>query len=223
MNWIERFLAAIQTHKADASAHHAKFDIFDKFREFIPWTSPDGFTRGGDSGYGVDFCGAFVDMYTGSTVDYDVYLWSGVWTNLLEAGKLITVEFIIYYLYATTDQNIWLRLGRTVGDPPSETSDHFGWKIIGADLYASNADGTAQAITDTAVDLVGNDQRTRLKIVLNPGTDCKFYVNDVLKVTHSINLPRTLYPSYQLDCHARTLTTLVKGMQLGRLLIEREN
>ncbi len=215
----------ITTHKGDASAHHAKTDIFDKFREFIPWVSLDGFTVGGDAGYSVLPEGATVELKTADgTADFDAFLYAPyAWNKLLDAGKIITVEFVINYLKKNTAQNIWLRLGEGYADPPSETEHHFGWKIVDGDLYAyaSNADGTTQEITDTTVDLASGMQRTRLKMVFNPGTDCKFYVNDVLKVTHTLNLPTREY--YRLHFHLKMTGTIYRSIKLGRVLIEKEH
>jgi hypothetical protein len=196
--------------------------FFAKFREFIPWTSLDGFTIGGDAGYVINTQGALVLLQTGTTLDYDAYIRSGSWwLKLLDSGKIITVEFSINDLSHITSLNSWLRFAAVAADPPSETDDHFGWKIDGADLYASNADGITQTITDTTVDLAVGHQRTRLKMVLNPGTDCKFYVDDVLKVTHTTNLPDAT--DYYLHFAIRTLEAAAKGIYLGRVLIEKEH
>lgn len=201
----------------------AKADIFNKFREFIPWTSLDGFIVGGDNGYSVLVEGAVVELKTADGIaEQDAFLYANyAWSKILDTGKIITVEFIINYLRKNTNQDIWLRLGEGYADPPSETEHHFGWKIIGGDLYASNADGTTQKITDTAVDLALGMQRTRLKMVFNPGTDCKFYVNDVLKVTHTLNLPTRDY--YRLHFHIRNTGTLYRSIYVDRVLIEKEH
>ena len=196
-------------------------DIFDKYREFIPWISLDGFSLGGDTGYTISPKGGHVLLQTGATANYAAYLASGeMILKLLDAGKVIILDFPLLFLGSITDQNIWLRLDAYPYVPPYETSQHIGWKMIGADLYASSANGTTQTITDTTVDLVAQPQRTRLKIVLNPGTDCKFYVNDVLKVTHTTNLPTT--DSYYLHFHIRTLAAASKQVKVGRVLIEKE-
>jgi hypothetical protein len=196
-------------------------DAFGKFREFIPWVCLDTFVYGGDTGYAITPALPILVMSTGATANYDAFLYtSEKWYSLLDTGKKITVEFIINRLSSVAAQNIWLRLESTFFDPPSETVDHFGFKIINGDLYASNANGTTQTITDTTVDLASGYQRTRLKIVLNPGTDCKFYVNNVLKVTHITNLPNSI--NYLLHLQIRTTEAVSKEIDLGRVLIEKE-
>ena len=200
----------------------SSIDLFDKFHECISWSSLDGFDTGGDTGFVAEPQGSYLLLGPGAQVNYDAWVKSkAFWVNILDAGKLVTVEFPLYSLTTPANQNIWLRFASDVEDPPSEIVDHFGWKIDGGDLYASNADGTTQAITDTTVDLATGNQRTRLKIVLNPGTDCKFYVNDVLKATHDTNLPALA--SYKLHVHVRTLAPQPCSIELGGGLIEKEN
>ena len=194
-------------------------DFFADFRDFVPWLSLDGFVIGGDTGYVLEPDVAHLIIQTGATADYDAYCYSRMqYWKIPENGKAVTVEFIIQYLKAVTDQNIWLRMAFATADPPDELAQHFGWKIIGGDLYASNA-STAQTITDTLVDLQAAEQRTRLKMVWVPGTDLKFYVDDVLKVTHTTNLPTIL--DFYLHFHVRTLIAAGRNIYLGRVLIEK--
>jgi len=201
-------------------------DFFDKLRDFIPWVSLDGFTVGGDTGATQEVGTARLQMATGATTNYDTYIKSTSWFNLLDTGKLVIVEFPLVHTTADwNDLNLWIRLAQTGADPPSETIDHFGWKLIGdattVHLWASNADGTTQTITDTTVDITSGLQRTRLKMTYNPGTDIKFYVNDVLKVTHDTNLPD--YAHYLFNIHLRTLEDADKWVNIGRVLLEKEH
>ena len=202
------------------------FNIFDKFREFISWRSLDGFTVGGDAAYSVTCQDATVLLATGyAAADYDCFLKSASLRHfLVAAGKVITVEFIISWLSHTSFQTIWLRMAQAGEDPP--IIDHvFGWKILNADLYAENDDGTTQTITDTGVNITSTTQFTRLKMVFTPGTNIKFYVNDVLKVTHTTNLPTGAH--HVFHCHIRTHSTAanataIRKIELQRALIEKE-
>jgi hypothetical protein len=208
----------------------SQFSIFDKFRDFIIWSSLDGYVVGGDAGYAAEPYGAYVYLATANGAPNDIaYLYSGYppygWVNLIETGKVVTVEFLINWLDSIVNQHIYLcSFGNPFYPPTSEAADHFGWKIIGADLYATNADDTAETITDTGVNLVTGYQRTRLKMVFDPGHNIKFYVNDVLKATHTTNLPGTAgYTTYSLLFYIVTLNGISKGADLGRVLLEREN
>ncbi len=199
----------------------AAFDIFDKFRGFIPWVSLDTFDIGGDDGFVVNIYGDRLVVQQGGTIDYDAWIKSkSKWWGVLETGAKTTIEFFLFSLLGISAQNIWIRFAETAADPPSETDEHFGWKIIGADLYASNADGTTQKITDTGVNVVAGDQRTRLRVVVDLGVDIKFYVNDVLKVTHTDNLPAET--KLYFHTHVRVTTTDYRAVHLGRILVEKE-
>ena len=199
-------------------------DFFGKFRDFIDWSSLDGYTFGGDGAYAVTIEGTGVSMITGTTLRNDAFLYSKrQWEMLLDTGKAITAEFILLALGQGTDVRVWLRLDADVVDPPSDTARHFGWYINYANLYASNADGTTQTISDTLVDLATTVQRTRLKMVFTPGEKILFYVNDVLKITHTTNLPAA--PGYKLLVQARTLSadSVKASITLGRVLVEKEH
>ncbi|MBA7574469.1 hypothetical protein ES708_16275 [subsurface metagenome] len=206
---------------SDSGIKVAAFDIFNKFRDFIPWVSLDTFEVGGDTGYTVTIYGDRLVVLQGGTANYDAWIKSASkWWGILETGTKTTIEIFLLSLLDVSAQNIWIRFAFTDLDPPSETDEHFGWKIIGADLYASNADGTTQKITDTGVNLAAGDQRTRLRIVVNPGVDIKFYVNDVLKVTHTDNLPAETKLYFHIQ--VRTTTTGYRSVNLGRVLVEKE-
>jgi len=200
----------------------AQFDILDKFRDFVSWTSLDGFTIGGDTGYAVAAAGPALYIATGATADYDAFIYSNaVWHNIIDIGKTVVFEVPLTYLNDNTLLNIWIRCAPSHADPPSETTPHFGWKIVNGALYASNADGTTQTITDTGVVIASGLQRTRLKLILAPGTNCKFYVNDVLKVTHTTNVPSG--GNHCFHAHMRTLSNARRDMYIGRLFMEKEH
>lgn len=199
----------------------AEFDIFDKYRHFVSWDTLDGFNVGGDAGFTVTAYGMSVRLFANGGVDADAYLRNvGSFSPLIAAGKKVSVEFVILYLSANTNQTTWLRLAGGFADPPSETEHHFGFKIIGDDIWASNADGATGYLVDTGVNVSAGLQFTRLRAVLDPGTDCKFYVNGVLEWTATIRLPTD--PNILLHCQIRQLSTLNRSINLGRVLIEKE-
>lgn len=214
--------ALIAVHAAIVDAHHSPLDIFGKFYELIPWITLDGFTTGGDGAPDIAVQSPRLKVKTDSTTDNDAFVHHiATWRAILTSEKRITFELPITALDSIADQNIWIRLSITAADPPSETVAHFGWKIIGGDLYASNATGTVQTITDTLVNLAAVGQRTRLKVVVTEGTDCKFYVNDILKATHITNLPPV--GDYRFHIQVRTLADANKTIYIGRLLVEAEH
>mgnify|MGYP005635588001 CR=1 FL=1 len=64
----------------------------------------------------------------------------------------------------------------------------FGFKIVGATLYALHLKDSIEYTTDisSGVDIT---QYHRYKAIYYPGTKIEFYVDDVLKATHTENLP----------------------------------
>ena len=197
-----------------------ELNIFDKYRDFIPWVSLDGFNPAGSEGYLIEARGSVLGIQAPGGSGNTAYLETKApWYDLIESGKKLVVEFVIQNLYQIDNQTIWFHLTYAGTNPPTETEDHLGWKIDGADLYASNADGTTQSITDTGVNLSAGIQRTRLRIELNPGTNCKFYVDDVLKVTHTTNLPDA--SMHYLWLQVTTEHFLQRYVWINRVVIEK--
>ena len=204
-----------------------KMDIFDKFRDFIDWSSLDAYQPGGNDGHIINACGPVVQLRTGATIDYVARIGCLIyWQRLFDAGKLVTIEFVIEEIQGlVSDTHFWLRFASGISaetDPPSEVQDHFGWKSVGGDLYASNADGLTQKITDTGVKLTADGlERTRLKMIINPESYCKFYVNDVLKVTHTENLLNATFAYLHMVVQTKVAAT--RFIRVGRVLIEKEH
>jgi len=188
----------------------------------IPWISLDAFTTAGDTGYSVGIAMSRLRLATGAAADYDALAYSNdSWVNLVESDRQVVWEIVLDYLSYVTAQRIWLRFESSVADPPSETVSHFGWRIDDGAVYASNADGTTQQLTDTGVALATGVQRTRLKVILTPGSKCEFYINDILKATHTANLPTAGH--YYLHFQIRTLEAVAKAVDIGLMSVEKEN
>ena len=192
---------------------------FDRFRDYISWSSLDGYVTGGDSGYSVAPYGSSVYLLTPYGSNVDAWFRSGIyWYRLFYLGTTLSIEFVIAYVTLTSNLNAWLRFAGACADPPSETISHLGFKLINGSIHASNANGSAQSITDTMEDLPFGDQLTRLKVVYD-GSSCRFYVNEVLKVTHSSHLPNMF--SNFLHAHLRCTANGSREMLINRVLIER--
>ena len=201
----------------------AKFDIYDKFREFIPWLylDPNAFTVTVDNGGAVAARTPELSMGTGAVAGYKAFVCTyNPWRMFLDTGKLIVAEWVLTQISSTSNVTIILHLNFDYSAPPDETYSHIGFKIINTTLYASNADDFTQKITDTGVMMVAGYKRTRLMAVLNPGANCKFYVNGVLKVIHTENLP--VEPEYYLNVGIITNTTTSKYLRLNRFLLEKQ-
>jgi hypothetical protein len=72
--------------------------------------------------------------------------------------------------------------------------DHHGYRVYSENaaatiLYATTADGTTETATDISAGLTLTN--TNLYYSVMSASDCKFYVNGVLKATHTTNLPNS--------------------------------
>ena len=139
-------------------------------------------------------------------------------TNFFESGKPFTIEIIILNINSVTGAAF--ELG--VGDIPSGSAEHFGF-IISDDgiIYAVNAQGSYRTITSTGVTASTGVQFTRLKAVFTPGTDIKYYINDVLKITHTSMLPY-MFGGLYIGMRVNTGADADKTIELGRILIKKE-
>lgn len=196
------------------------FDPFAQFLDLIHWSSLDGSTAAGTGAAAAE--GPILLLQTASGLAGSQEYVYGVeqYIKLLETGKLVTVEWQIadYQPVLGGGGELHFYMQESNSTPPT-TGNHFGFYTSGDQIYASNADGTTQQTTSTAVGLSTGEQRTRLKAVVNPGTDVKFYVNDVLKVTHTTNLPAN--GNYRLTIGVKTGNNTQRDLQVNRVLIQK--
>ena len=198
------------------------FDFFDKFREILCWVSKDGFTTTVDTGGSISADGHNLYFKTGNVSGNKAYLYAKCDIyRLVETGKVTTMEWVLYSLtVSVSNLTVHLYQCQNVSAPPTETDDHFGFKIVNGDLYASNGDNTTQKITDTGVNISSGSQHTVLRVVVTQGTNVKFYVDGVLKVTHTDNLPAA--GQYRLNAGMTTNEAANKYMRIGRVAYERD-
>ena len=77
--------------------------------------------------------------------------------------------------------------GQIKGDSTS-TDKHIGFIILDNAIYASMADGATQTKSAAITGITLTDYNV-FRIVVDAGTNAKFYINDVLKVTATANQP----------------------------------
>lgn len=207
--------------KIDGGGGGAPFDPFAQFLEFIPWLTLDCFTLSGDgASYVIAAQYPYLTLVTDTNTDNDVIIgqqW--IFEGFNSPGKLVTIEFPIF-LISPTLHIFWLRLDAAANDPPGDIDSHCGWQIINSRIYASNADGLNQTITDTGIDIVAFAPTIRLKMIINPASYIKFYVNDTLVATHSTNLP-TL-DDHGIILQLRTKQDAQTEYRILRLLIQKQ-
>jgi len=159
-------------------------DVFDRFRDFI-----NAFTYDGWGGNALAQGPYFNFSTDGSDGDEEYMEHSALYYNILESGKEVVIDFVAFYFLANTNQTIRFYFTADAGAPFSGTEDHFGFKIVNADINASCGDGSTENTADTTVNISTGFQMTHFRAVLDPGTNCKYYINNVLKNTLSSNLP----------------------------------
>ena len=111
----------------------------------------------------------------------DGYIWSD--------GKDLIAEFRLKVAGVTTD-DIFMGFGNStrMDGAYNSTETCVGFSIDGSNLYGTTANGTTATLS-TAIAGITTSNWNLYKIVLNPGTDAKFYVNGVLKATITTTLP----------------------------------
>jgi hypothetical protein len=159
-----------------------------------------------------------IDPWTLGTLGSGSSNWVGPGCYVLNTGATINSEAYIYtgnlgFSYPERNTQHWMwqvSIRQATGEiayifanqassgiPPGLTEKHAGFRTINRRVWASNADGTTEKATDTGVDL-GQGSVDRLDMV-GTGSSIKYYVNGVLKATHTENLPASW--SYKNLCY----------------------
>lgn len=202
--------------------YHAIVDIFDKYRDFVPIIPMDttAWIIEKDGTGSVSNSGSLLTFTTDDVTGNKTFIRaSSSYEQLTSLAGLVTAEWVVRKINAT-DSTVWLLFIVDSDTPPDELYTHFGFKIINGRVWATSCADPNQEITDTGVDLVNVAyQFTRLKVVVNPGVDVKFYVNGVLKVTHTENLPAE--DAYYFLMGITTGADAGKVLGLGRFLLEK--
>jgi hypothetical protein len=194
--------------------------VEDKFTEIISWTVLGGFNLSSPTPP-VAQC-PLLSVGSGATSGNTSYMVSkNSYQNFLVAGKVITVEWMLFYVASVTACNDYIYMTAIWNHTPAtaETSQHFGFRIVDGLVYATNAESSETA-ESTGVTLSTGAQFTRLKAVFTVGTDIKYYVDGVLKNTITTNLPSTNNSQY-IYYAIKTTAAGAKNNFWGRFQITR--
>jgi hypothetical protein len=158
------------------------------------WQDTAGFTTSfGATGYFTTGW-VFGTLGTGYTNGSKAALYSSSSVYVVHAayGHLLSGYMSVRQI---TAQTIWFGVF-TNPSAPTNTENHFAFKIINADIFASCANGVTQTIEDTGIDASVD---TYLMIDSN-ASSLDFYVNGVLKKSFTTNCPNavSLYPGYYI-------------------------
>jgi len=213
--------ASVAAYLADLATN----EIFSRFIDLVTWIADIdlmSWTANKSETSNIDFMVSELQMLVTNTIDnYAAVCPRAAYRNIVAAGKLLTVEFQITELDSIATNNVYLDfVASTWPDIPGDDDIAVGFIVKNGVVYGHCASGAAHTDTTTGVTLSTGDQRTRLRFVFNPGTDCKFYVNDVLKCTITTTLPTTatLYAQVGVE----TLAAAYVHVSFGRILIKKE-
>lgn len=73
---------------------------------------------------------------------------------------------------------------------------HFGFAISGSSLYGEAADGTTSS--QTLLQTIAAATTYELEAIINPGVSVEFYVDGILKGTHTTNIPTGITDAYTI-------------------------
>jgi hypothetical protein len=189
----------------------------------IPWVSLAGFTTSIPAGGSILVGTIAVVIKSGAVLNNNCGLYSTFgFNNALPAGKELTIEFPLSYLNAITNQRAIMFFFQYASYPPTETNRHIGFIIDNGDLHSSSADGTTQETQDTGVNLATSTQLTFCKVAVTGGVSADFYVNNVLKTTHTTHVPSAGAWAFVILIGIKTLDTVDKWMGVERIIITKE-
>jgi hypothetical protein len=142
----------------------------------------------------------YKDIYT-LIGDFYLYLKGELlWTKLQAATALATSEIFFG------------AIANTRALPIVWTEKHIGWKILNGQIWASNADGTTETATDTGVSIATQWDSAKLMILVTADNTVKFFVNDVLKATHTTNIPSG--GNYNMEGYIKTTAAVDRRFRI---------
>jgi len=158
------------------------------------------------------------DIYTGTT--------NGSIAGVYSDGATITMSngttYFIYLAWGGLDpvaDTAYVGLLANGGTRfPVMTERHMGFKMINGAIWATSCDGTnAENATDTGIAFTGAWTTHKLYME-HHGSSIQFYVDNVLKATHSTNVPVD-YNAQQVYQGIRTDDTNNVGLILKTVII----
>ena len=200
-------------------------DIFEKFTDYMNYYSKDyGWTQYIPGSGTIMYKGSKVRLQTTDILNDYVHLMTGNAFKVCTTGKLYRIEFNVCYCKTVTDVVVYLWAGAAEVPPDVAGCKHVGFKFSSADLYATNSDGTTETAADTTVNISTGNANRRWRIDFTAGTDCKYYVDGVLKNTITTNLPTQSHinDSRVIYYIKNTDTATYRIIDLRRALIEAE-
>jgi hypothetical protein len=152
------------------------------------WGSADGWTEGKYGSASITYERIFVNLGTGaSNGSYAcIYCNTALWLTP-EVGYLFKMA-ITPWITETANQEGYIGVF-TNPTAPTATEKHIAFKILDGAVYATNANGTSQKITDTGISVA--NARDKLWYIRATTTSIEFYIDRTLVVTHTQYIPQS--------------------------------
>lgn len=174
-------LSIIEDKLADQSVAGDKFK-FDKFKLESYFESIDAWSQATSGTGSISEALASILLATGATINSWARLSGEAWSEGDAVNYLKNPRFIVIAkTMSDADQEIYLMAG-------SFDLDGFGFYIEDGTLYAIHCKDGTEYKTDISSGIDPTDSH-RYKAIYTSGEKIEFYVDDVLKATHSSNLP----------------------------------
>jgi len=164
--------------------------IMDAYPIYIKdWINIEGYTQS-LAGTGSFSYGAMYGYpHTGATINSEVIMYSSSPFWLIPSSRFFTgFKTRLDPVTTVTNLTIWMGI-LTNPTAPTATEAHCAFKILNGAIYASSGNGTNGELTDTGLTIA--QYQTRDYDIKHFGTYFEFYVDGVLKATHSIYYPNT--------------------------------
>lgn len=205
----------------------ARLWIPSEYTILFPWMSLDAFNTllgGGGSGGSIYPGGAGVVLACHNALNaYALISAKGGINNPLAAGKISWFEFPLTYWDSTNQAKAWMMFINDTALGPTLTKSHVGFEILANNhLWSSTGNGTTQELQDTGVIIASSIQLTFLQVECLPNVYAKFYVNGVLRTTHTTVVPFTTTAWYVPYLGVQNTVAGVRYLGVERLLTFRE-
>jgi hypothetical protein len=192
----------------DALPRTAPFFFFDVWKDTNGWTEVyvgSAFRYGGM---------ADLQLFTGATNASRATYYTT--TRAFEGPQYYGLKFFIPVQSFASLTNSEIRIflvkdGESLA-PLSDTGQHGGFKILNGQIWATTADGTSETATDTGLSIATIYASKSLEVRGIWNTSIQYYVDGVLKATHTTNLPSA--SNYRICFEIKNTSAVNQGIRI---------
>jgi hypothetical protein len=228
---------SLQSHKASEIIDHlAESIVFDKLKrfsvnlekfvgdEFMMMSCFESFDNWNDkqASAGSAAVGGimWVGMMTGALANDYIQLGNQAPTgaSFLDFTRNMLFQTTCKITSAITSQLAYVICGGLNFGGGTATKKNFGFKVLNGDLYAVHNDGVHGEVTTIISDVACDETHVYRAEYDAVNLTIKFYIDTVLKATHSTNLPEE-FEQGMFYYYIKTTTTANRNMDMHDLLI----